>query len=183
MNETAGLGPFRPGPWGLPPYLAGRESEQALVRAYLRDLQAGRAPPCELVLHGPRGNGKTALLVWLEHEAAFHPAVEVLRLTPAGIPTETKLVERLLPVSWLQRLAPREIALYGIRWRPGDDRPPPLDEALATRARRAPLIMLLDEPIHWTKRWAARFSTRVSRWAESCPSCSCWPAPPTCDPD
>ena len=145
MNEKAGLGPFRPGPGGLPPYLAGREPEQTLVRAYLRDLQAGRAPPCELVLHGPRGNGKTALLVWLEHEAAFYPAVEVLRLTPAGIPTEAKLVERLLPVSWWQRLAPREIALYGIRWRPGDDRPPPLDEALAARARRAPLIMLLDE--------------------------------------
>ena len=145
MEGISGLGPFRPGPGGLPPYLAGREPEQALFRALLADLQAGRAPPGEVVLHGPRGNGKTTLLAWLEREAASYPPVEVLRLTPAGVPTEAKLIERLLPTSWWQRLAPREVALHGIRWRPGDDRHPSLDEALAARMRKAPLVMLLDE--------------------------------------
>ena len=145
MEKRSRQGPFRPGPGGLPPYLAGRTSEQALFRALLGDLQDGLAPPREIVLHGPRGNGKTALLAWLQREAAGYPGVDVLRLTPAGIPTETKLIERLLPVSWLQRLAPDEISFQGITWRPGQGHPPPLDEALEARAKKKPLILLLDE--------------------------------------
>ena len=145
MKRRSRQGPFRPGPGGLPPYLAGRGSEQALCRALLGDLQDGLAPPREVVFHGPRGNGKTALLVWLQQEAASYPGVDVLHLTPAGIPTETKLIERLLPPSWLQRLTPREVSVHGITWRPGQPHPPPLDEALAVRARKKPLILLLDE--------------------------------------
>ena len=145
MESRSRRGPFRPGPGGLPPHLAGRESEQALCRALLGDLADGLPPPRELVLHGPRGNGKTALLVWLEREAASYPGLDVLRLTPAGIPVEAKLVERLLPASWWRRLTPREVSVHGITWRPGGGRPPPLDEALAARVRRNPLLLLLDE--------------------------------------
>ena len=145
MEKRSRQGPFRPGPGGLPPYLAGREFEQALCRALLGDLQDGLAPPREIVLHGPRGNGKTALLVWLQQEAAAYPGVDVLRLTPAAVPTEAKLVERVLPASWLQRLAPEEISVHGITWRPGHGHPPPLDEALNARARKKPLVLLLDE--------------------------------------
>ena len=111
----------------------------------LGGLRDGLAPPREIVLHGPRGNGKTALLAWFQREAAGYPEVDVLRLTPAGIPTETKLIERLLPVSWLQRLTPNEISFHGVTWWPGQEHPPPLDEALETRARKRPLVLLLDE--------------------------------------
>ena len=145
METRSRQGPFRPGPGGLPPYLAGRESEQALFRRLLGGLQDRVAPSREVVLHGPRGNGKTALLVWLQQEAAAYPGVDVLRLTPAAVPTEAKLVERVLPASWLQRLAPRETSLRGITWRAGRDEPTPLDEVLAARARKKPLILLLDE--------------------------------------
>ena len=145
MEKQSRQGPFRPGPGGLPPYLAGRESEQALCLALLGDLQDGLAPPREIVLHGPRGNGKTALLAWLQQEAAAYPGVDVLRLTPADIPSEPRLIERVLPASWLQRLAPNEISFHGITWRPGQGHPPPLDEALEARARKKPLILLLDE--------------------------------------
>ena len=60
---------FEPGPGGLPPYLAGREHEQRTCRAFLDHLRQGAAPPGNLVLYGPRGNGKTTLLSWL-HKAA-----------------------------------------------------------------------------------------------------------------
>ena len=145
METRSRQGPFRPGPGGLPPYLAGRESEQALFRRLLGGLQDRLAPSREAVLHGPRGNGKTALLAWLQREAAAYPGVDVLRLTPADIPGEARLVERVLPTSWLQRLAPREVSLRGITWRAGRDEPTPLDEVLAARARKKPLILLLDE--------------------------------------
>ena len=65
---------------------------------------------------------------------------------PADIPSEPKLVERLLPTSWLQRLAPREIFVRGVTWRAGEGAAPPLDEVLAARARAKPLVLLLDEP-------------------------------------
>ena len=102
------LGPFQAGDGGLPPYLAGRESEQDICRAFVSRLRHGRSPPREIVFYGPRGNGKTALLVWLQKEAASSPGVDVIRLVPAAIRTETKLVDRLLPSSWWQRLTPNE---------------------------------------------------------------------------
>ena len=126
-------------------YLAGREHEQDLRRALVSRLRLGRPPPREIVFYGPRGNGKTALLAWLEKETAASPGVDVIRLVPAAIRTETRLVERLLSTSWWQHLTPKEISVYGIKWRPGNDRPPPLNEALAARARMDPLALLLDE--------------------------------------
>ena len=145
MTTRSRQGPFRPGAGGLPPYLAGRTSVQALCRALLADLRDGLAPSRDLVLHGPRGNGKTALLVWLQQEAAAYAGVGVLSLTPAGMPDEAKLVERLLPASWWQRFAPGQVSVQGITWRPGRHDPPPLDEALAARVRKAPLLLLIDE--------------------------------------
>ena len=145
MSTKDALGPFQAGDGGLPPYLAGREYEQEICGAFLSRLRNGRPPPREIVFHGPRGNGKTALLAWLRKEVATFPGVDAIRLVPAAIRTETKLVERLLPSSWWQRLAPSEVSLYGITWRPGEDRPPPLDEALAARSAKKPLVLLLDE--------------------------------------
>lgn len=146
MRTRSRQGPFRPGAGGLPPYLAGRASEQALCRDLLGDLRDGLAPPRDLVLHGPRGNGKTALLVWLRQEAASYAGVEVLSLTPAGIPTEARLVERLAPASWWRRLAPGQVSVRGITWRTGrEDGLPPLDEALRARAQKGPLLLLIDE--------------------------------------
>ena len=145
MSTKDLLGPFQAGDGGLPPYLAGRASEQDICRAFLSRLRNGRAPPREIIFYGPRGNGKTALLVWLEREAGSFPGVDVIRFVPAAVRTERQLVERLLPASWWQRLTPSEISVYGIKWRPGEDRPPPLDEALAARARKGPLVLLLDE--------------------------------------
>ena len=97
------------------------------------------------MFYGPRGNGKTALLVWMQKEAASYSALDLIRLTPAAIRTETRLVERLLPASWWQRLAPERISVYGITWRPGEDPARSLDEALAMRAEKKPLVLVLDE--------------------------------------
>ena len=84
MATSSILGPFRAGPGGLPPYLAGRESEQDTCRAFMAELQSGGPPPREIVFYGPRGNGKTALLVWMRKEAASYYALDLIRLHARG---------------------------------------------------------------------------------------------------
>lgn len=59
MNTEDALGPFQAGDGGLPPYLAGREYEQDLCWAFLSRLRRDRPPPHEIIIYGPRGNGKT----------------------------------------------------------------------------------------------------------------------------
>ena len=145
MATSDTLGPFRSGPGRLPPYLAGRGDEQAACRAFLGELRNGRPPPREIVFYGPRGNGKTALLVWLQEEAVSSFGLDVVRLTPAAARTEAGLVERLLPASGWRRLVPERISAFGTTWRPGERRPPPLDAALAARAKKKPLVLMLDE--------------------------------------
>ena len=152
MVVASRRGPFRPGTGGIPPYLAGREREQALFRDLLADL-ADRVPPAvEVVLHGPRGNGKTVLLRWLEREAAHHPPVEVVALTPAAAPDALRLAERLLPDSWWARLTPHEVSLAGFVWR----------EASGTLRRSTASCVRAPGRTRWCCCW-----TRRTRWIGS----------------
>lgn len=138
-------GPFRPGTGATPPYLAGRETEQAVFRELLAELAQGVPPGTQVVLYGPRGNGKTALLDWLEQEAASFPRVTTTVLRPAEVPDTTRLSELLTPQSWWERLAAGEVAIAGFSWKPGATPPPAAGEILMARANIAPLVLLVDE--------------------------------------
>ena len=138
---------FKPGPGGLPPYLAGREHEQRTCRAFLDHLlRQGASPSRDLILCGPCGNGKTTLLSWLHQAARACERVDVIHLTPAAVPTEERLVRRLLSPTWWRRLLPGEVSIPGVRWRAGQSPDAPsLDEVLAARTGKKPLLLLLDE--------------------------------------
>ena len=145
MSANRSLGPFRPGPGRPPPHLAGRTAEQRYFQSVLRQLADGAPPPSEVVLYGPRGNGKTALLHWLEDEAKSHPGVEVERRTPAELPDRARLAAEFVPRSWWNRHAPSRFEAFGVSWRPGRKRPPAIRETLAARSKKNPLVLLLDE--------------------------------------
>ncbi len=139
-------GPFRPGPGGLPPYLAGRAEEQALFRSRLAVLDRGEPTPSEIILYGPRGNGKTALLLWMEKEASSVPGVDVLEVTPSDFDTRTEFAEILLPESWWEVARPAEFTVRGFTWRPGENAPAPrIRSVLELRSKKKPLMLLLDE--------------------------------------
>ena len=66
---TATMNPFQPGRGVLPPLLAGRDAELVVADERLDRMEAGRSPAEDLLFYGPRGNGKTALLLEIERRA------------------------------------------------------------------------------------------------------------------
>lgn len=95
---------------------------------------------------GPGGNGKTVLLRWLEEEAVSRQGIETAVLLPSDVPDRRRLAELLAPKSWWDRLTPKQVEIAGVAWRPGSTGdPPPLGDLLVARARKAPLLVVMDE--------------------------------------
>ena len=100
----------------------------------------GRSPPHNVVLIGPRGNGKTVLLNWFKRECRASEAVDVA-LTPHDIPDTRSLAAELAPRSALAGLLPRKAGVATN----GSLAPARLARRLIARCRAKPLVVLLDE--------------------------------------
>ena len=139
---------FAPGDGALPPALAGREQEQTLLNRCLAHLVGGGSPPYNVVLIGPRGNGKTALLRWFERACRESPTrLDVAAVAAPDVPDRAALLAELTPPTGISRLLPRKIgvaALASAEWA-GTGTPRSLARRLIERCRRRPLAVLLDE--------------------------------------
>ena len=139
---------FAPGDGAWPPMLAGREQEQILLNRCLAQLTEGQSPPHNVVLIGPRGNGKTALLNWFEHACQESPArLDVAPITAADIPNRSALLAELTPPVGIAKLLPRKVgigALASAEWATTVT-PKSLARRLIARCCRRPLAVLLDE--------------------------------------
>ena len=138
---------FRPGDGAAPPVLAGREAQQAVLSRCLADLVAGTAPPHNVVLLGPRGNGKTVLLNWFRGVCAEAP-VDVAALTPNRIASHQALADALTPRRGIARWLPRKIGVSSVasaEWQSDGTANRDFVRALTARCRRKPLAVLLDE--------------------------------------
>ncbi len=89
------LDPFNPGSGGDPPLLAGRKGAIRSIEDGLRPLNRGNAPGRDIVLTGPRGNGKTVLLREFEQRAQAL-GIDVIVLNLTKIRDEATLAQRLL---------------------------------------------------------------------------------------
>ena len=140
---------FTPGTGATPPALTGREREQAVLTRCLADLLGGTSPPHDVALAGPRGTGKTVLLNWFERVCRDDgPNVDVVKLTPADIPTRAALIEVLAPPPGMAKLLPRKLgvaAVGSVEWAPPSGGMRNLRADLTARCRRKPLAVLLDE--------------------------------------
>ncbi len=131
---------FAPGDGAAPPELAGRGAEQAVLSRCLADLTSGNAPPHNVVLIGPSGNGKTVLLHWLKSACAKgERLIDVLTLTPHAIADLATLRDALVPRRGIVKLSRRKVGVAS-----GSGRRELVRE-LAARCRRRPLAVLLDE--------------------------------------
>ena len=140
---------FAPGTGAMPPALTGREREQAVLTRCLADLLGGTSPPHDVVLTGPRGNGKTVLLHWFEGVCRHHKTdVDVVNLTPDDIPSRDALIDVLSPRPGLAKLLPRKLgvaAVGSVEWAPPSGGVRNLRAKLIARCRKKPLAVLLDE--------------------------------------
>ena len=149
MTKATARRVFTPGAGSLPPALTGRQGEEAVFLSCLADLAAGEAPPHDVVLTGPRGNGKTTLLNWFERQCrARNGGVDVVRLTPSRVRTERALVDALVPAAGLWKLLPAKWGVAGVGTAEWSIAPPSaqlLTERLIVRCRARALVVLLDE--------------------------------------
>ena len=156
--------PFHPGTGFVPEHLAGREPEQALLREALRAITGPRKKdygplrgwaPRPLKLVGSRGMGKMALLDWARREAESMNA-DFARLT--HVPNAdsddalSALLSKLADIPGLDRKQipdwESDYLQWALDWQPGK---PELDfeEILAIRLRFRPLVLVLDDALHY----------------------------------
>ena len=148
MREQPPINPFVPGRGMLPPFLAGRDAEQQELMRLLAYVGAGRGAPRDVVLSGPRGNGKTVLLRWLGREIEAAGRVDVVWCTPSDLPSLDALATTLVSPARFRSLLPDTLsASIGIGrhgWELGGN-PGALAELLTLRCTHRPLVILLDE--------------------------------------
>ena len=137
------LSPFQPGRGKLPPYLAGRAQEQALIRQFLESIAERVAPASDIILYGPRGNGKTALIEWSRREARTLK-IPVAYLLGGDVRSVDQMTAALSGGrGWLDALRGFSVGPVGVRLR---SLPPgPVSSALARRVRKGPFVILVDE--------------------------------------
>ena len=138
---------FMPGSGATPPALTGREPEQAVLGRCLADLAGGVSPPHDVVLTGPRGNGKTALLNWFKNTCEDRK-LDVVALTPDEIPNRAALIAALSPRTWRSKLLPRKVdvaAVGSVEWAASAEAPDNLARRLIARCRKKAVVVLLDE--------------------------------------
>ena len=169
MTEEQSPGnPFYPGTGSVPDHLAGREEEQSLLKEALTAICGERESryeplraraPQPLKIIGPRGVGKTALLAWLKSVVDPKDA-DVVRLAdpPDGDDKEelSIFLSKLADIpgfDWKQ--AEAQVSKYfhlARNWEPGQ---PPLknfEGVLQERLRLRPLLLLLDEVMHYDRK-------------------------------
>ena len=139
---------FTPGTGAVPPALTGREREQEVLLQCLADLRGGAAPPHDVALMGPRGNGKTVLLNWFAGACGELRRIVVRRLAPSGMRTGQALADLLLPASPISKMLPGKLGVAGVgqaEWAVTAAPVQELSKRLVSRCRRRPLVVLLDE--------------------------------------
>ena len=139
---------FTPGAGVAPPALTGREREQGILMQCLADLIGGEAPPHDVALMGPRGNGKTVLLNWFTRACRDAARIDVARLSPSRIRSQEAVADALLPVSVIRKILPRKLGVAGVgqaEWAAPHGSERELAERLTARCRKRPVVVLVDE--------------------------------------
>ena len=150
---------FVPGEGSPPPFLAGREPELAEIMAVADRLGYSdpeiQVPPSNIVIFGPRGNGKTVLLqeavkrirAYVEESGK---SLQVALLTAKMISSKEELRQALAPGGgwkkfWERLKNTRQIEISSLKVTIEEAEQPLLADLLAARVTDGPLLITVDE--------------------------------------
>lgn len=149
--------PFRPGAGQLPPLLGGRSDEQKVLLDMakdLLDLNQAHGTKAPVLLTGPRGNGKTCLLLWFEGavqdawaQAGMSGGLRVLNLSANRL-SPTRAMNALAPSDWRHALRGAAEQVRALHPRGTPPPPPDWDVYAALEAQcsgKDALVLLIDE--------------------------------------
>ncbi len=149
--------PYQPGRGVYPPVMAGRAREMGVVERRLTDLAHGRQCSEDILFYGPRGNGKTTLLLEIERRGSEDD------LRTEALPVDALIDSERLIRTLQERAGVLEGGVTGLqiaglgatteRAAPSRDVSSLFSAWLALDPR--PLVLLLDE-IHALEPAAAR---------------------------
>lgn len=88
--------PYTPGYDRVPPVFAGRERETDILDRMAESLESGAYGDRDLIVYGPRGNGKTALLSFTHKRLKERSKVRSIIVDPSDVPTPVEVYEILL---------------------------------------------------------------------------------------
>ena len=144
---------FVPGSGLPPPHMPGHKDAHEALETAVSGLREGCIPPAEIVLVGPRGNGKTSLLRHWQTKAE-RSAVDVLWLTPKRLPVPEELTRRLVYGKAEDASAERTTGGWGaFGWfsfgsetrRTAPASPAFLPEEILRRRKGRPWLVVVDE--------------------------------------
>ena len=145
---------FKPGTGAVPPYLAGRKQEQEYFQDCVEALRNREPANQNMIVYGPRGNGKTALLRYLQKETFQKEGakLDILWATPDEIETLTELSLRLTEDHPKLRDWIKSGGVSGgvgfVHANTEIDLPRPsatVSKLLQERIQKKPLILIIDE--------------------------------------
>lgn len=163
-----GVNPFQPGRGILPPLVAGRDRELEVAERLLDDLARGRSPSENLLFYGPRGNGKTTLLLEVRRRGRER-GMRVKRLPVDALTDPTRLVRTLRERAQtlggvFPGVEPTGAGVPAAPTAPSED-PGVLLAAWVGSDRERPLVILLDEVQAMSPEVGRSFFAAV-RWAK-----------------
>ena len=147
------INPFQPGSGRMPPLLAGRDAVKADINGLLQYLgEPSSGAPRDIILYGPRGNGKTVLLQWLKNRCNTGIGYTVLRITPSSSRSlKDQLMDGLgttqaqVTTEGSGSLDAKVVKVGGKRSVVKSSQAEPLVSYLIGQARQNPLVLLVDE--------------------------------------
>lgn len=155
MADTSKISdPFKPGTGAPPPYFAGRDALLERIDAEANPLYQTKpgAPRRDIVLHGPQGSGKTALLRKIEVKLSEEAKDSVvMRWTPAIELQSPRtainaVITKGLWSGFLRTLSKtRRIRLFGFGVDLDAPEPPNLRSALMGGLESGPFVVLIDD--------------------------------------
>ncbi len=159
MMQDKDSNPFQPGFGKQPPYLAGRENQKTELKKVLADLEGGRSPAATMVMYGPRGMGKTAMLGWLKDESKSvrvkGKQIRVISAIPTDLSSPTDLWNCLLPQNrWKKKFIPKRFTAgvgfdaglnASVTWESHGPVKQVLQQTLIKACKKRPMMILIDE--------------------------------------